>query len=70
MPSYTSSGCNAVVRRCDASGSADLHLKGDAFGADDGGVQRLVAVGLWRGDVVLKAARHQIEQVVDVPSTL
>ncbi len=44
----------------------DLYFKGDALGADDGGVQALVHIGLGGGDVILEPARHQAEQVVDV----
>ncbi len=44
----------------------DLDLKGDALGADDRGVQGLVHIGLGGGDIVLEAAGHQVEQVVDV----
>ena len=38
---------------------ADLHLHALAVGADHGGVQRLVAVGLGQRDVVLEAPRHR-----------
>ena len=44
---------------------ADLHLEGDALGADDRGVHALVHVGLGRGDIVLEAPRHGFEHVVD-----
>ena len=44
---------------------ADLHLKGDAFGADDGGVDALVHVRLGGGDVILETARNGFEHVVD-----
>ena len=44
---------------------ADLHLKGDALPADDGGVQGLVHVWLGGADVVLEAAQHRLKHVVD-----
>ena len=43
---------------------ADLHLKGDALPADDGGVQRLVHIGLGGADIVLKTAQHGLEHIV------
>ena len=57
---------NAVFRRFVHLPCADLYLKGDALPADDGRVQALVHIGLGGGDIVLEAAGHQIEQVVDV----
>ena len=44
---------------------ADLHLKGDAVGAHDGGVEALVAVGLGGADIVLEAAQNGLVEVVD-----
>ena len=44
---------------------ADLDLDGAAIGTHHGGVQRLVEVGLGRGDVVLEAAGHGVPQAVD-----
>ena len=44
---------------------ADLYLEGDALGADDGGMHTLVHVGLWCGDIILEAAGHGFEHVVD-----
>ena len=44
---------------------ADLHLKGDALPANDGGVEGLVHIGLGGADIVLKAAQHRLEHVVD-----
>jgi hypothetical protein len=43
---------------------ADLELDVDAGGPDQRGVQRLVAVDLGDGDVVLEAARHRLVQLV------
>ena len=43
----------------------DLDLEGNAFRADDGGVDALVHVGLWRGDIVLEAAGDGLEHVMD-----
>ena len=45
---------------------ADLHLEGDALRADDRRVQRLVHVGLRRGDIVLEAAGDGVEKVMDM----
>ena len=44
---------------------ADLHLKGDALGADDHGMQALVAVGLGGTDIILEPAGHRLIQIVD-----
>ena len=46
---------------------ADLHLKGDALAADDGGVEGLVHVGLGGADIVLKPSQDRAVHVVDVP---
>ena len=43
----------------------DLDLEGNAFRADDGGVDALVHVRLGGGDVVLETARNGLEHVVD-----
>ena len=59
-------GGNAVFRSLVHVPGADLHLEGNALGADDGGVKTLVHIGLGGGDVVLEPAGYQIEQVVDV----
>ena len=48
-------GGNAILCLFIHLAGADLHLKGDALVADDGGVQALVAVGLGGGDIILKA---------------
>src|SRR5699024_4535448 len=59
-------GGNAVFRRLVHLPGPDLDLEGDAFGADDRGVQRLVHIGLGGGDIILEPAGHQIEQVVNM----
>ena len=59
-------GRDAVFRRLVHLPGADLHLERNALLTDDGRVQALVHIGLWRGDIVLEAAGDQIEQVVDV----
>ena len=46
---------------------AYLHLEWRAAFADDGGVERLVAVGPWHRDEVLDAPRHRRPCVVDDP---
>ena len=58
-------GRNAVFGGVVHLPGADLHLKGDAFGADDGGVDALVHVRLGGGDVILETARNGFEHVVD-----
>ena len=57
---------NAVFRHLVHLGGADLDLKRDARAADDRRVQRLVAVGLGCGDIVLEAARDGLIQVVHI----
>ena len=49
---------------------ADLHLEHDALLAEDGRMHALVAVGLGRGNVVLEAARHGAEHVMDVAENI
>src|SRR6185436_7395160 len=44
---------------------ADLHLEGVALVADDGRVQRAIAVGPWHGDEVLDAPGHRPPEVVE-----
>ena len=44
---------------------ADLHLKGDALVAHDGGVKALVAVGLGGADIVLEASQNGLVEVMD-----
>ena len=44
----------------------NLHLKRDACSADDRRMQRLIAIRLRRGDIVLEAARNRLVQVVNV----
>ena len=58
-------GRDAVLCRVVHLPGADLHLEGHAGLCDDGGVQRLVHVGLGHGDVVLKPARQGLEHIVD-----
>ena len=58
-------GRDAVLCRVVHLPGADLHLKGHTGLCDDGGVQRLVHVGLGHGDVVLKPARQRLEHIVD-----
>ncbi len=45
--------------------SADLDLEGLALVADDGGVQRLIAVGPRHGDEVFDATRHWTPEIVE-----
>ena len=59
-------GSNTVFCRFVHIPRPDLHLKGNALCADDGGVQTLVHVGLRGGNIVFKPSRHQIEQVVNM----
>ena len=56
---------DAVLGRLVHLDRADLDLDGLAVGADHRGVERLVEVGLGRGDVVLEAAGHGVPQRVD-----
>ena len=58
-------GRHAVLRDGVHVVGPDLHLKGDARLADDGGVQALVHVGLGRGDIVLEPAQDGLVEVVD-----
>ena len=58
-------GGHAVFRRLVHLPGTDLHLEGDALPADDRGVEGLVHVGLGCADIVLKAAQHRLEHVVD-----
>ena len=44
---------------------ADLHLKGNAVRSHDGGVERLIAVGLGRADIILETAQNGLIEVVD-----
>ena len=46
---------------------ANLEFDADAGGADQRGVQRLVAIALGNGDVVLEAARHGLVLLVQHP---
>ena len=45
-------------------GSADLHLDRRAVGADQCRVQRLIAIDLRNGDVVLELSRHRFVQAM------
>ena len=58
-------GGNAVLCLFIHLAGADLHLKGDALVADDGGVQALVAVGLRGGDIILEAVGQRVVHIVD-----
>ena len=58
-------GRNAVLGLLVHLAGADLHLKGDALVADDGGVQALVAIGLGSGDIVLEAVGQRMVHIVD-----
>ena len=44
---------------------AYLHLKGYTLLAENGGVERLVHIGLCVCDIVLEAVRHRSEHIVD-----
>ena len=41
------------------------HLEGDALLADDGGVQRLIEIGLWGGNIILKPVGDGAEHIVN-----
>ena len=56
----------AVFRHLVHLGRADLDLERDAGAADDGRVERLVAVRLRGGDIVLEAARDGLVEVVHI----
>ena len=58
-------GGHAVFRHLVHLPGADLHLKGQAVGSYDGGVEGLVAVGLLGADIVLEPARNGLVNVVD-----
>ena len=45
---------------------ADLDFKRNALAADDGRMQRLIAVGLGCGDIILKPPRDRLIEVVDI----
>ena len=51
--------CDAVFRFIVHFLSTDLNFEYAAFRTEDGGVERLVAVRFWKGDVVLDAAHHR-----------
>ena len=63
-------GGNAVFRRLVHFPGADLHLKGNALGADDRGVKALVHIGFGRRDIVLEPAGHQVKQVMNVTQNI
>ena len=63
-------GRNAVLGLLVHLAGADLHLKGDALVADDGGMQALVAIGLGSGDIVLEAVGQRMVHIVDEPRVL
>ena len=58
-------GGHAVFRHLMHLPGADLHLKGQAVGSYDGGVEGLVAVGLLGADIVLEPARNGLVDIVD-----
>ena len=58
-------GGNAVLGGVVHFPGPDLDLEGNAFRADDGGVDALVHVGLGGGDIVLETAGNGLEHVVD-----
>ena len=58
-------GRNAVFGGIMHLPGADLHLKGDFFLADDGGVQRLIHIGLGGGDIILEPVGQGTEHIVD-----
>ena len=60
-------GSDAVFCRLVHIPGTNLNLKGDALRSDNGGVQRLIHIGLGGGNIVLEPPGHQIEQVVDMP---
>ena len=63
-------GGNAVFGSFVHLPGTDLYLKGDALGADDGGMQTLIHIGLGGGDIVLESPGHQIEQVMDMTQNI
>ena len=58
-------GGNAVLGKVMHLKGADLHFQRDAAFAHHCGVQGLVHVLLWRGDVVIKLSRHRVPELVD-----
>ena len=50
--------------------SADLHFKRNTVFADDRGVQRLVHVGLRRGNIIFEPPGHRPEHVVNDTQTV
>ena len=57
---------HAVFRHAVHFVGTDLHFKRNGFAADHRGVQALIAVGLGRGDVILKAVRQRMIHIVDL----
>ncbi len=55
---------DALLRHMVHAFGADLYLNRRPVGADQGGVQRLVAVALGNGDVILELAGHRLVQRV------
>ena len=58
-------GGHAVLRDLMHLLRPDLHLKGDAVRAHDGGVEALVSIGLGGADIVLEAAQNGLIEVMD-----
>ena len=58
-------GGNAILCLFIHLAGADLHLKGDGFAANHGGVQALVAVGFGGGDIILEAVGQRMVHIVD-----
>ena len=58
-------GSNAVFRVAVHLAGTDLHLKGDGFAANHGGVQALVAVGFGGGDIILEAVGQRVVHIMD-----
>ena len=50
--------------------SADLHFKRNTVFADDRGVQRLIHVGLRRGNIIFEPPGHRPEHVVNHAQTV
>ena len=58
-------GCDTILRCPVHFKGPDLDLKRLSVGADQRGVQRLVHVGLWHGNVVLKPSRNGLVHLMN-----
>ena len=58
-------GCHAVFVDGVHVIGADLHLEGNALLPDDGGVERLVHIGLGCGNIILEPAQNGLVDIVD-----